>query len=158
MNHPLNLEGFEGQTLEVKTGGLFGGAQLVLNGQPAPKGPKRGQVLLRRTDGREVIATWKPQALGLDVPRLEVDGKRINVVEPLKWYEWVWSGLPILLIFVGGAIGAVAGIVAFGVNTQIFRSARSTALKFLLTAAVSALAVVVYVVLATLLSIAMGGA
>ena len=61
----------------------------------------------------------------------------------IKWYEWVWSGLPILLIVLGARGGAFAGVVAFGVNTQIFRSARSTALKFILTGAVSALAVVV---------------
>lgn len=157
MNHPLNLEGFEIQTLEVKTSGLFSGPQLLVNGQPAAKGPKRGQMLLRRSDGREVIATWLPQAMGLDVPRLVVDGKQINVVEPLKWYEWVWGGLPVLLIFIGGALGAIAGMVAFGVNTQIFRSDRSTPLKFIFTAVVSAVGVVVYLVLALLLASVLRG-
>ncbi len=157
MTYPLNLEGFEGQTLEVKPSGFFGGPQLLVNGQPAPKGPKRGQMLLRRSDGREVIATWKPALLGLDVPRLEVDGKQLTVVEPLKWYEWVWGGLPILLVFLGGALGAIAGFVAFGINTQVFRSTRNTALKFILTAVVSALAVVAYLILATLLLSALGG-
>ena len=95
MNYPINIEGFEGQTLEMKPSGMWAGPQLLVNGQPAPKGPKRGQMLLRRTDGSEAVATWKPQFMGLDVPRLDVDGKQINVVEPLKWYAWVWSGLPI---------------------------------------------------------------
>ena len=96
--------------------------------------------------------------MGLDVPRLDVDGKQINVVEPLKWYAWVWSGLPILLIFIGGALGALAGIVAFGINTQIFRSSRNTGLKFVLTAVVSVLAVAVYLALAVLVSGALGSA
>jgi hypothetical protein len=156
MNYPINIEGFEGQTLEMKPSGLWAGPQLLVNGQPAAKGPKRGQMLLRRNDGREVIATWKPQFMGLDVPRLDVDGKHVTVVEPLKWYAWVWSGLPILLIFVGGALGALAGIVAFGINTQIFRSSRNTGLKFILTAVVSLLAVAVYLALAALLMSAVG--
>lgn len=156
MNYPLTLEGFEGQSLEVKPGGFFSGPQLLVNGQPAAKGPKRGQMVLRRTDGREVTATWRPALLGLDVPRLEVDGKQLNVVAPLKWYEWVWGGLPILLVFLGGALGALAGFIAFGVNTQIFRSSRNTALKFILAAVVSVVAVAVYFVLALLVSGALG--
>ncbi|MFZ2358493.1 MAG: hypothetical protein WA040_04045 [Anaerolineae bacterium] len=158
MNYPINIDGFEGQTLEMKPSGMFAGPHLLVNGQPAAKGPKRGQMLLRRTDGSEAIATWKPQFMGLDVPRLDVDGKQINVVEPLKWYVWVWSGLPILLVFIGGALGVLAGIVAFGINTQIFRSSRSTGLKFVLTAIVSVLAVAVYLALAVLLSGVLGRA
>ncbi|MCE7980162.1 MAG: hypothetical protein DYG89_03135 [Caldilinea sp. CFX5] len=156
MNYSLNLAGFEGQRLEVKPSGFFSGPQLLVNGQAAAKGPKRGQLLLPRSDGRAVVAQWKPQFLGLDVPQLEVDGKPVNVVEPLKWYEWLWGGLPILLIFLGGALGAVAGVVAFKVNTQIFRSTSNPLLKFIFTAAVSALAVVVFLILATLFSIAIG--
>lgn len=158
MNYPINIEGFEGQTLEMKPSGLWAGPQLLVNGQPAAKGAKRGQMLLRRNDGREVIATWKPQFMGLDVPQLVVDGKPVKVVEPLKWYVWVWSGLPILLVFIGGALGALTGIVAFGINTQIFRSSRTTGLKFILTAVVSLLAIAVYLALAALLMGAVGDA
>ena len=51
MNYPINIDGFEGQTLEMKPSGMLAGPQLLVNGQPAAKGPKRGQMLLRRTDG-----------------------------------------------------------------------------------------------------------
>jgi len=156
MNYALNLEGFEGQLLEVKPTGFFSGPQLLINGQSAAKGPKRGQMLLQRSDGRAVVAQWKPQVLGLDVPQLEVDGKQVNVVEPLKWYEWVWGGLPLLLIFLGGALGGIVGFVAFRINTQIFRSTSSMVLKFILTAGVSVLAVVIFLILVTLFSIALG--
>ena len=156
MNYPINLEGFEGQAIEMKPGGLTAGPQLLVNGQPAAKGPKRGQMLLRRNDGAEAVATLKPRFMGLDVPQLNVDGKTISVVEPLKWYVWVWSALPILLVFVGGVIGVLVGIVAFGINTQIFRSSRTTVVKFILTAIVSLLAIVVYLALAVLLSSLLG--
>jgi hypothetical protein len=125
------------------------GPKLLVNGQLAAKGPKRGALMVRRNDGREVIAVWRPQVLGLDVPRLQVDGKLVNVVEPLKWYVWVWSALPILLVFIGGAVGALAGFIGFAINTQVFRSSRPGVAKFALTAVVSVLAVVVYTALLT---------
>ncbi len=156
MNYPVQLEGFEGQTIEVQPAGTFSGYKLLVNGQPAPQGPKRGQMLLRRNDGTESIASWKVQLLGFDVPQLVVDGKPITLEEPLKWYEGVWSGWPVLLLFVGGALGAVAGFIAFSVNIRIFHSSLGRVEKYLLTAAISAVAVMVYMVVAALLASALG--
>jgi len=156
MRYPLQLEGFEGQSVEVQPSGLFAGPRLLVNGQPARPAPKRGQVLLRRNDGREVIVIWKPQLLGLDVPQLWMDGMRVNVVEPLKWYVWVWSALPVLLVLIGGALGALAGFIGFGINTKIFRSGLPGLAQFGLSLLVSLAAVVVYLVAATLLFNALG--
>ena len=158
MNYPIALEGFEGQTVEVQTAGIWSGPKLLVNGQPAAKGAKRGQMTLTNNQGQPVVAAWRPRFLGLDVPQLAVDGEVIEVTRPLPCYAWLWSGLPIVLLFIGGALGAVAGIVAFTVNAGIFRSHRSTAVKFLLTTVVSLLAGVIYFVLAVLLSMALGGA
>lgn len=158
MRHPISPEGFEGQTIEVQTAGMWAGPKLLVNGQPAAKGKKRGQMTLTNNYGQEVIAAWRPRFMGLEVPDLAVDGKIIQVTKPLPWYAWLWSGLPILLLFIGGALGAVVGVVAFTVNAGIFRSNRSTAVKFLITAGVSLLAAVIYFLLAVLLSIALGQA
>ncbi|NTU83636.1 MAG: hypothetical protein HGA45_30410 [Chloroflexales bacterium] len=154
MDYPINLEGFEGQAIVVQPAGFLSGPKLLVNGQPAAKGQKRGQMVLRRNDGSEALATWKPQFI--DVPRLIVDGQTINVAEPLKWYVWLWSGLPFILVVVGGAIGAVVGMIGFGVNANIFRSSWPTAAKFAVSAIVSVVAVVAYIVLAALLLAAVG--
>ena len=156
MNYPIKLEGFEGHSIEVQPAGTFSGYKLLINGQPAPQGPKRGQMLLHRNDGTQAIATWKVQLLGFDVPQLVVDGKPITLEEPLKWYEWAWGGWPVLLLFVGGALGAVAGFVAFSVNIKIFHSSLGSVEKYILTAAISALAVMVYLIAAMLLASAFG--
>ena len=156
MNYPVKLEGFEGQNIEVQPAGTFSGYKLLINGQPAPQGPKRGQMLLRRNDGTQAIATWKAQLLGFDTPQLVVDGQPIALEEPLKWYEWAWGGWPILLLFVGGVLGAIAGFIAFSVNTKIFRSSMGSVEKYLLTAVISAVAVMAYLVVATLLASALG--
>ena len=104
----LAVEGFEKQTVEVQPPGFVSSAKLYINGLEAPKGPKRGQMLLRRDDGREVMAKWK--VVFLDVPKLEVDGVVYHVVKPLKWYQWIWGGWPVTLIFVGGLLGGLCGV------------------------------------------------
>ena len=157
MNMPITLEGFEGQTIELQPGTFWKGPILLVNGQPAPNGPKRGTMALRRNDGRDVIAKWKPVFGGIDVPALIVDEKVIQLVEPLPWYQWVWSGLPIILIFVGGALGAIIGIVAAATNIKMFRSQQTTLIKYGLSAVVSIGAVILYGIIAILLRSMLNG-
>jgi hypothetical protein len=152
MSYPAKIEGFEYQNIEVQTG-FWTGPRLLVNGEPAPKGSKRGEMILRRDDGRQVTASWKPQFLGLDVPQLVVDGKTVQLVEPLKWYQWVWGGWPIVLLFVGGALGAIAGMLGAVINARIFRAEISEILKYVVTGVVSILAVLVYFVAAISLSL-----
>ena len=56
MRYPLQVVGFEGRSLEVDAG-LFG-RRLYADGTVVAKGKKLGQMLLRRNDGREVVAKW----------------------------------------------------------------------------------------------------
>lgn len=152
MGYTATIEGFEGRQVEVSVG-FWSGPKLLVDGEPAPKGNKRGEMVLQRNDGRQVVANWKPQALGFDVPQLVVDGKTVNLVEPLKWYQWVWGGWPVLLVFFGGALGAVAGIVGFSINARVFRTDMNDVLKYVVTGAVSVLAVAAYFIAALAFSI-----
>jgi hypothetical protein len=155
MNYSVNLEGFEGQNIEVKIS-AWKGPKLLVRGEPAQKGKKRGEMILQRNDGKQVIATWKPQFMGLDVPQLVIDGRTISLMEPLKWYQWVWSGLPILLLFVGGAIGALIGIISFSINAKVFRMKFNGIMKYVVSGIISILAVVLYFVLATIFVMLVG--
>jgi len=136
LRYPISLDGFEDQTLEIQPGGLFSGPKVFVNHQPAPRGKAR-EILLRRNDGTSVVARLKPSVFGLDVPQLVVDGKTIRAVDPLKWYVWVWIALPILLLFVGGALGGIVGALGLTTNARIVRSKMNGLAKFALTAAVS---------------------
>lgn len=152
MKYPVAVSGFEGQTIEVEASTL-GAPKLLVDGQPAEKGPKRGQFLLRRNDGSEVVASWKPSfgSFG-SVPPLAVGDDVVNVVEPLQWYEVVWSALPVSLVAIGGFIGAIVGMIAFLANSKIFRSAQSTAVKFLITGVITAVSFGVYFVIALMVA------
>lgn len=158
MQYQVKIDGFESQTIQVQAPGFFSGPKLLVNGQPAPKGPKRNQMALRRDDGADVVAAWKPRMLGLDVPQIVVDGKPIAVVEALKWYEWLWAALPVLLVFAGGAVGAMVGMLGLYVNIKLFRSSLNGVLKYAAAGAVLAASGITYVVVATLLSTLIAGA
>lgn len=149
--YPLTIEGFTGQTIEMVPPGLLSPAKLLVNGAPAPKGPKMGQMLLRRADGREVVAKWKLQMLGTDIPNLEVDGKVIRIVPPLKWYEFTWAGIPILLLFIGGAVGGGVGAVGTIMNVKIFRSSMPAIAKYFLALLVFAMAMLLWLIIVTLI-------
>ena len=152
MRYSLNLKGFEGQDLKVNVG-FWTGSKLLVNDMPVQKGKNRGEMLLQRNDGQQVTAYWKMQGLGFDVPQLVVDNEVIKIVEPLQWYEWLWGGLPIFLVFIGGFFGALTGLLGFYFNAQIFRTKLNGFLKFLVSGVISGLAVVVYFIVASVISL-----
>lgn len=152
MRYTANAEGFEGQNIEVNVG-FWSGPNPLVNGEPAPKGSKRGEMVLHRNDGEQIVARWKPKILGLDVPQLIVDGKVINLVEPLKWYHLIWGGWPVFLVFIGGLLGAIIGVIAFSINARVLRAEMNGALKYIISGAFSLLALAAYVAAATALSL-----
>jgi hypothetical protein len=156
MQYPVEIEGFEGQSIEIKAPGFLSGPKLLVDGQPAPKGPKRNQMLLRHSSGTEMVASWKPRLLGLDVPSLVVEDQTISVVDSLKWHEWLWCALPMLLIFGGGAIGASIGFIGLYINIKLFRSSLQGAAKYLVTGAVFVASFIIYGILAVLIAMAIG--
>ena len=139
MEYPVNIEGFEGHALAVTSDEFISNPKLLIDGQPAPGGEKRGQFILHNNDGSKVNAQLTSSTLGFDpVPHLSVDGKTIRIMEPLDRFEWVWSGIPLILFFIGGILGTLCGILAFAFNVRVFRSQRSMLQKFLLTTLISA--------------------
>jgi hypothetical protein len=138
MQYPVKVEGFEGHTLAVTSDELISNPKLLIDGQPAPSGQKRGEFILHRKDGSKGIAQLSSAYMGFDsVPRLTIDGQAIQIMPPLDRFEWVWSGIPLILVFFGGLLGTLCGILAFAFNVRIFRSQRSSVRKLLLSALIS---------------------
>lgn len=150
MQHSIHAEGFEGRQLIVESSGWLSGPRLMLDGQPAPKGPKRGQLLLRRNDGANAVAQLRGVFID-PIPRLTIDGTSINIAEPLPWYVWIWSGLPLILLVFGGALGGGLGAAAMTINGRVFRADMPTALKFAITGAISLIGFFGFLALAIIL-------
>ena len=145
MQYNIEAVGFEGRELFLEAAGMFAGPKFMIDGSLAPKGNKRGEFLLTRNDGQEVVAKFGFNFLDT-VPPILIDNKKINLIEPLKWYQWVWAGWPILLLFAGGAIGAILGIIATSINVRLFRSQIASVGQYLAVAGVSGVAAALYFV------------
>ena len=154
MKYPLNVPGFENRQLVLDAGGFLSGAKLLIDGKPANKGPKRGQLLLRRNDGTEVIAQLKTTHFVDPIPQVIINDEIYIVAPPLKWYQWLWCGLPLAMIFMGGFLGGLFGAMALVLNSRIFRSNQNNLKKYTFTGLVSASAACVFLIGATLLNLA----
>jgi hypothetical protein len=154
MDFPIPHPGFEGRGLAVRLPGVFSNPKVVLDGAEV-KG-ERGRFQLRDNRGGMVEAKLKSNFLDA-VPRVEIGARVLELAPPLPWYAYVWSALPVVLIFVGGALGGACGALAAFVNARIFRSERGTAAKYAITGAISAAAVVLYVIVAGLFFLLLRG-
>ncbi len=72
-------------------------------------------------------------------------GSSITPVTKLVWYEQVWAGLPLALVFVGGAIGGGIGGAAWALNRQVFQKTKNRVLRYVWTGLISMTAVAAYV-------------
>src|SRR2546428_10829813 len=98
---------------------MFSGARLLQGGEPAPNGSRRGTFSLRQDDGRAGMARFRPSPLVIDPgPALEIDGRRLEGGRSFPRYELTWIAPPVVLLFVGGVLGGIVGVVAAAVNAQ----------------------------------------
>ena len=148
MDIPVTLPGMEGQNIAIRTAGTFAGPKLLVNGQPAQK--QNGAFNLRSNSGSTMAVKFKARLLD-PIPNLVVGGQTIQIAPALAWYQYLWMTIPILLVFMGGAIGGFCGGAAAFMSGQIFRSNRNEMTKYVLTGMISLSAFVVYFVLAATL-------
>ena len=145
MDLPVALPGMEGQKLALRTAGVFSGAKLVLNDQEVTK--QDGVFYLRSNVGSMTAVKFKARFLD-PIPNLIVGGQTIQLAPPLAWYQYASMSIPIILVFLGGAIGGLCGGLAAGISSRIFRSDRSEGLKYALTGLISLGAFLTYFVVA----------
>ena len=144
MDIAIDAAEFQGRRLMVRTANWCRGPRLVVDGSEV-KG-KRGRFILRDNRGQEVTVRLISNHID-PVPKVTVGDRSLELARPLEWYEYVWMGLPILLVFQGGALGAVCGVVAIQRSAQVFRGEGSKVRKFLLSGLISVGALLGYFVL-----------
>ncbi len=146
MDYPIVIEGFEGHEIAVRSTPWGATSTLLFDGQPAPPGPRRNQYILTRADGTETLVKFRTSLFD-PVPQVVVEGRVINVVPLLRWYEMAWCLLPLLLVFLPGLDGILLGFAGAWINTRLFRTERSPAQRYLLTAIVTLGAAALYLLL-----------
>ena len=148
------FSGFESRRVVVRSPGMFSGPKLLIDDEVV-KG-SWGKYTLRRNDGTDVAARLVSNFID-PAPQLVVDGQTYAPIPPLPWNQLVWAGAPILLLFIGGFVGALFGALAAYFNTRIFRSNMKPVLKYVVTAVISGAAIILYLILAVMLSLAING-
>jgi len=144
MQIPISHAAFKGQNLALETAGFFRGARILHNGNPVER--SKGGYAVRSNAGPEVSIKLKSNFLD-PIPKVVIGDETLLLARPLTWYEYLWIGLPVLLVFAGGAIGAVVGISATYTSARIFRSDRGALAKYALTGLVSVVSLVVFLIL-----------
>lgn len=141
---------FKEQRLAVETAGWFRGPRLFLNGAVVPKQKRRYTVTA--DSGTAVTIQLKYNYLD-PIPKVKIGEEMAELASPLKWYEYVWIGIPIVLVFAGGAIGGLVGALSANASGRIFRSDRSSLAKYGLSGVITLGAFVVFLVLAAVFQV-----
>jgi hypothetical protein len=142
--------------LTVEHSPWTGRARLLVGGVEAERLSGRGQRFRARRRGSGDAEVVVKSAFHDPVPVLVVDGREHRLARPLLWYEYVIGGIPLLLLFVGGALGALAGVLAAYANFRILRGDRPGAIKGVLVLLTTAAAAVAYLIGVVLLQVLLG--
>lgn len=135
----------------------LGRLRLWCQGREVPRSAEKGKpFLIPVPNGTPVRVQIKGN--GMDyLPRIEVDGREVLLGRPLSPLEYAFGGIPLVLIFLGGAIGGASGAVGTMYNYRLLRATTSLPMRVLGVAGVTLLSLLVYVILAALVQTLMRG-
>jgi hypothetical protein len=149
VKHPA----FKSRHLSVEQASFFSGPKLLLDGVVVKK--EKGAYPVASDSGQPVMIQMRYNLLD-PIPTIKVGGAAIELAKPLRWFEYAWIGLPMLLVFTGGALGGFVGGGSTVVNGRIFRSERSTVAKYVLAAVTTVAGAAVFFVIAVAIQVAVG--
>jgi hypothetical protein len=144
---------FRTRRLAVETAGWFTGPKLLVNGLGAEK--RKGSYLVASDAGVETSVKLKYNFLD-PIPKVSIGDESVELAPSLQWYAYVWIGIPVLLIFIGGAIGGFVGALGALANARVFRSDFSTPAKYGISVLISVGAFIAYVALAIIFQLLIG--
>ena len=119
MDYPIILPGYPDLRLTLRSGGFFTGAKVLKDDLILKR--SKATVSVPLADGATLELKIKT---GFDMftPKIVFGGQEIEVMPALPVYWVVWAYLPLLLIFIGGAIGGLCGGAAVAGTLMALRS------------------------------------
>lgn len=149
--YAILIPGFEDHQIVLKSAS-FSRAKLFFDGEVIKR--EKGVKTVPLTSMGGLIAKIEMRPSVLDpLPQMWVDGEKLIIAPPIKWYQWVWISVPLIaLIVLGTFVGAIFGIPAMLLNIQVFRSRLSVVLQYGVSLLLTLVAVVLYMVTATYLA------
>lgn len=146
MDIPISVEGFEGRKLMVRTH-LWFGPKPYLDDQPLQR--MKGSIFTKKRAYPATDNSGARVEIGIisrffdPIPNIEIKGKVYELAPPFKWYQYLWMGIPVPMVMVGGAIGGALAAAAMYLSAVILRSRHTKAVKYALSGVISAIAIMV---------------
>jgi Zn-dependent protease len=153
MRIPIQHPAFKSKGLSVEPASFFSGPKLLLDGVAVKK--QKGRYPVVSDSGQQVLIQVRYNLLD-PIPTVKIGDAAVELAKPLQWFEYAWIGVPMLLVFAGGALGGFVGAGSTVVNGRIFRSDRSAVSKYALAAVTSITGAAIFLVLAVAISMAVG--
>ncbi len=145
MEYSINIPEVESDKLKLVVPKFFGKTKLLYNGTEVKETNNRYSI--NTENDKLLLITLKNNYLD-PIPKVLVNDNPIQVAMPIRWFEYVWMGLPILLILQGGLLGALFGFIALRLNINIFRNSKNVIAKYSFTLLISLVFAIVYILIA----------
>ncbi|WP_338813336.1 hypothetical protein V9L05_18400 [Bernardetia sp. Wsw4-3y2] len=150
MKYKFQLPNFPNSIFEIEKSIWTGKSKLHKDNVLVERSKEKGKPFLIPTDSGQVVKAY-PRSASDFTPTLEIDGVKHHVASKLEWFQYVLGGLPMLLVIVGGALGALIGMLGVYISYDIFRQNSST-LSYLKVVGVIVASYFVYFVVAILIT------
>lgn len=94
--------------------------------------------------GKNVSIRLKQIPLDL-VPTMYIDGQVYPIARTLTIWEYIWICIPLILMFIGGAIGGLLGGVATYSNSILIRKIKNILLRYLFTGLTTVMSIILFI-------------
>ncbi len=148
MKYNFRLPDFPNDNFEMETNAWTGRMRLFKNNIPVEQLRERGKPFLIPTTNKEVVKAFPKPSFPDMVPQLAINGIKHRIADKLTPLQYIVGAIPLLLIFLGGAIGGGIGVAATLISYNIFRQAGAPSSKWGKVAGVIIGAYVLYSVIA----------
>lgn len=147
----FELSQFSGSQFELHKNIWTGKIKLFKDGEEIEAYSEKDKLYILPWQETENLSIYIKEIFYEFAPHLVINGIKTSIVPELKWYNYIIGALPILLIFMGGAIGAGIGVGATYLNMSIFRSQDELLMKYLKIVAVIIASYLLFLILAGLI-------
>jgi hypothetical protein len=142
-----------GPDLLFKQNMFSGNIHLFINNIKQERMKEKGRPwIITLRDGTRKNISIKNTYSFLYEPKIIFDGREVAIDRKLIWWECILCFLPLSLVFIGGAIGALFGLFALVANVHVCRHGYSVITKILLTIFSTAIAVFIYLIIAVIVN------
>lgn len=132
MKFVFDLPEYQNIHVEVEFSFWTNKPTLQVNGSTIPSTPGDSRAFsVPLPNGKNLSLEFRGFTLDYQ-PRIVVNGKKLISIAPnLKWYQWLFASIPVVLILIGGAIGGICAFIGVNYNFRMLRGDEDGFVKML---------------------------